>query len=318
MSKEKSKSGQRSEKPKGPKYSKDKGKPERKSAGKHSSKPFVKKAGAGGKFSNKPDQRGPRPKQPKLRLRGGAVQHLWGQHAVEALWLNPERTVHSLYLHDKAARDFASVIAEAGANNITRPEPQIVDRKVLDATLGAGAVHQGVLCEADPLPECFLEDELIAAAQSDSSLFLILDQVTDPHNVGAIIRSAAVFGAAGIIMQTRHAPGITGTLAKSACGGVEHIKLIYETNLGRACETLRSHGYQVIGLDERGTNGFGKVPPNSRRALVLGAEGKGVRPSIKEQCDELVALPTGGAISSLNVSNAAAVALYALKVAPTA
>ena len=140
----------------------------------------------------------------------------------------------------------------------------------------------------------------------------MLDQVTDPHNVGAIMRSACAFGADGLIMQKKHAPSFAGVLAKTACGAVEHINVAFETNLTRSLETLQNNGFFVLGLDEHGEITIGDADIPNKCVLVLGAEGTGIRRLIREQCDTLVRLPTTGPILSLNVSNAAAIALYAI------
>lgn len=236
---------------------------------------------------------------------------LFGIHAVQEAWLNPNRTVHDFYITEKMLDSFQDTLTEAQSRDIKRPKPQIIDRKFLDKKL-KGAVHQGIALLIDPLPEFFLQDLLIKTHKKFLSTILVLDQVTDPHNVGAIIRSASALGADGIVMQRRHAPDLNGVLVKVACGAVEHIPVVYEINLGRALESLRQAGYKALGLDEHTDVTLGKDVADMRTALVLGAEGKGLRPSIKEQCDMLAKLPTQGAIKSLNVSNAAAVALYAV------
>ena len=141
----------------------------------------------------------------------------------------------------------------------------------------------------------------------------MLDQVTDPHNIGAILKSSCVFGASALIMQDKHAPDLGGTLAKTACGAVEHVPVIYETNLTRCLELLQKEGYFAIGLDERGENDIAKLPDYKKMVLVMGAEGDGIRRLVREQCDVLASLPAEGPIPCLNVSNAAAVALYAVR-----
>jgi len=161
-----------------------------------------------------------------------------------------------------------------------------------------------------PLEEPVLEDLL--ARCGDDALVLALDQVTDPHNVGAVIRSAAAFGAAAIIMTERHGPADTGVLAKAASGGLEHVALVRVKNLARALDELGDMGFLRLGLDSGFAEPIEKVQPTLHTAIVLGAEGNGMRRLTREKCDLLVRLEAAGAIQSLNVSNAAAVALYAL------
>ncbi len=244
---------------------------------------------------------------------------LYGFHAVSEAWLNPARRIHKLFLLDQAAKGFESLIAEAKAAGLKRPAPQILEKRNFERLLPQGAVHQGVAIACDRLEECDVQDLIIRARDLPGrQVFLILDQVTDPHNVGAIIRSASAFGAAGIIMQKKHAPELTGVLAKTACGAVEHIPVAYETNLSRTIEVLKDNEFFVYGLDERGAQSISSLmqkpgnPDKSKIALVLGAEGPGIRQLVREHCDALVKLPTQGAIQSLNVSNAAAVSLFAV------
>ena len=180
--------------------------------------------------------------------------------------------------------------------------------EITDA-LPDGAVHQGLAMHAAPLPELDLAD--ILESNSKAPL-LFLDQVSDPHNVGAILRSAAAFGAAAVIVQDRHAPQVTGVLAKSASGALEVTPIIRVTNLSRALEETADAGYFRIGLAGEAELNLGQHTPSDKIVLVLGAEGPGMRRLTREKCDQLVKLPTREPISSLNVSNAAAVALYAL------
>lgn len=192
----------------------------------------------------------------------------------------------------------------------------MVDKTTLDHSTPPGSVHQGIGLNCQGLAEIDIEDIIRTneprIESGQRSILVMLDQVTDPHNVGAIIRSACVFGAAGLIMQKKHAPELTGVLAKTACGGVEHVPVAYETNLTRTLEKLQEAGYFAVGLDERGTVPIKNLADYQRLVLVMGAEGPGLRRLVKEQCDALTSLPTAGPISSLNVSNATAVALYAV------
>lgn len=237
---------------------------------------------------------------------------LFGFHAVREAWLNPARSVECLYLTDQAVQGFENVLSEAKKQGLKRPAPTMVDKMRLERVLPQGAVHQGVALCASPPQEYDVQDFIIESQGRARSVLAILDQVTDPHNVGAILRSASAFGIHGVIMQKKHAPTLDGVLAKTACGAVDHIKVAQATNLSRAIEELKEAGFFVYGLDERGPDIIGPVNAD-KVALVLGSEGDGIRRLIKESCDVLVRLPTGGAIASLNVSNAAAVAFFALR-----
>ncbi len=249
-------------------------------------------------------------KQEKKRVSQPAAKslnaNLYGVHAVTEAWRNPQRSIHALYVTEQALANFDT------SAPVKRPAPTIVQKEQLDKAFPQGAVHQGIALSCAPLEEISAQDLIIRAQNKDKSVILMLDQVTDPHNVGAIIRSAAAFGADGIIMQRKHAPEIGGVLAKTACGGVEHMPIAYETNLSRAIEDLQAGGFFVYGLDERGEQTIGQIKADGKSALVLGAEGAGLRRLVADHCDALVKLPTQPPIASLNVSNAAAVALYAL------
>lgn len=249
----------------------------------------------------------------------GGAKHmradLYGSHAVAEAWLNPARKIKALYITQNALEGFEETLAKAEALGLSRPAPSIMDKPQLDAATPEGAVHQGIALLCAPLPEMDVNELIIRERANSRSTLVILDQVTDPHNIGAIMRSACAFGAAGMIMQRKHAPDITGPagglLAKTACGALEHVPVVYETNLSRTIETLQEAGYFVYGLDERGQDIAG-MNIADRAVLVLGAEGPGLRHLVKEHCDALVRLPMDGPMPSVNVSNAAAVALYAV------
>lgn len=226
---------------------------------------------------------------------------LFGIHPVEAALSNPRRQVLRLSLTDNAQRRLAPVLAQ---RNLT---PQIVSPKDLDRRLGADTVHQGALLETFALPEPSLED-LAEAAQGRP--LIVLDQVTDPHNVGAILRSAAVFGAAGLVMTRRHSPPLDGTLAKSASGALELVPVTLVPNLSRALDELKELAFMVVGLDGEGDTQLEAIDWAQRVALVLGAEGKGLRQLTRETCDLLCRIQADGPLASLNVSNAAAVTLH--------
>lgn len=238
------------------------------------------------------------------------TEWLWGMHAVREAWVNPNRVIHSLLITDKNQK----TVEEWGiAKGLRRPKPDIVDRSIIDKRLPSNdAVHQGIAIQCDPLEEVFLSDIIIKSKSTDKMMIVILDQVTDPHNVGAILRSACAFGASAIIVQTRHAPESTGVMAKAACGAMEYVPIIREVNLSRAIDALKDNFFNVIGLDETGEN-ISTIQKSDYICLVMGAEGPGLRQKVKENCTSLLRLPTDGPVPTLNVSNATAVALYALK-----
>jgi len=225
---------------------------------------------------------------------------LYGVHAVEAALRNPARIIQRLLLTENAERRLAEAVRERGIA-VERVSPRELDRM-----LGADTVHQGAVAEVEPLPEPRLAD---IAEQAQGPL-LILDQITDPHNVGAILRSAAVFGAGALVMTRRHSPPLNGTLAKSASGALELVPVALVQNLARALLELGELGYTRIGLDGTGTELIEVAPLQGRVALVLGAEGKGMRQLTAETCDRVCRIGAAGPLASLNVSNAAAVALH--------
>jgi len=199
-------------------------------------------------------------------------------------------------------------MAHAAARGLSRPEPEVVDRAIVESLLPAGAVHQGLALDCAPLPVPTL-DQLLNQLP-ESACILVLDQVTDPHNVGAILRSAAAFGVAAAMVPNHHAPNVTGALAKSAAGAVEHVPMLRVPNLAQGLERLKTAGFWVTGLTEHSDHSLAAAVNAIRQAIILGAEGKGLRRLTADQCDLLVSLPTSGPLVSLNVSNAAAVALY--------
>jgi len=225
---------------------------------------------------------------------------LYGRHPVLAALANSERRIERLL----ATKE----VAERHAAEFAGKPLQIAAREEMAQRLPAGAVHQGVAVLVAPLEDAQLEDVL--ARCRDDALILALDQVTDPHNVGAILRSAAAFGAAGLLVTERHAPADTGVLAKAASGGLEIVPLVRAVNLARALEQLKDAGFWLYGLDERGDAAIGTLDLKGRVCLALGAEGEGLRRLTAEKCDRLVTIPTNAALASLNVSNAASIALY--------
>jgi 23S rRNA (guanosine2251-2'-O)-methyltransferase len=227
---------------------------------------------------------------------------LYGIHTVREALDNPRRRIHRMLVTRNALERLG--IADIAA----LPFPaEIVEPKVIERLTGSEAVHQGVAIETEPLTPKSLNK------LGDTPLVLVLDQVTDPHNVGAIIRSAVAFGAGALITTTRHSAHESGVLAKSASGALEHIDLIEVKNLASALDELYAAGFQTIGLDSDGPVELENSFTGEKIALVLGAEGKGLRQKTRETVSTLARLDMPGAIRSLNVSNAAAVALYAAK-----
>jgi 23S rRNA (guanosine2251-2'-O)-methyltransferase len=234
---------------------------------------------------------------------------IYGRHAVAAALANPARQVRRII----ALSDSAEAVASLLQGGAARPTPEILDRRALEALLPAGAVHQGVAIEAATLEAMDLEDLLRAIpAAGAPHILILLDQVTDPHNVGAILRSAAAFGALGVIVPEHGAPPVTGALAKAASGALEAVPLLRVTNLARCLERLKEASFWCVGLDSAAPQSLEALDLPPRIALALGAEGAGLRRLVRERCDFLAHLPTRGSLASLNVSNAAAVALYAL------
>jgi 23S rRNA (guanosine2251-2'-O)-methyltransferase len=233
---------------------------------------------------------------------GPGRPRFWGKHAVAAALDNPDRTVIRAW----ATREAAESMQFPKDLPLT-----LADAADLARLVARDAPHQGMVIEVEPLAEQWLDDVLADAPEG--SLLLVLDQVTDPQNVGAILRSAAAFGVAGIVTQDRHSPPEGGVVAKAASGALERVPWIRVVNLSRALDEIGEAGFWRIGLagDAEQTLAEALGPP--RVALVLGAEGPGLRPNTREHCDALAKLPIADAIESLNVSNAAAVALYAAR-----
>jgi len=228
----------------------------------------------------------------------------WGKHAVAAALDNPDRKVLKAW----ATREAANFMQFPPEMTVVMAEAPDLGRMVPH-----DAPHQGVVIEVEPLEEIWLADVLGEAPEK--AVLLVLDQVTDPHNVGAILRSAAAFGAIAIVTQDRHAPPESGALAKAASGALERIPWVRVVNLARALEEIAEAGFWRIGLAGEAKTELKDALGPPRVALVLGAEGPGMRSNTREHCDALAKLPISSAVESLNVSNAAAVALYAASVA---
>ena len=224
---------------------------------------------------------------------------------------NPERKLHRLLATPDVAKASVESLDEIRA---IRPLPslEVVERVEIDRLLPAGAVHQGLIALVDPLEPLTIEDVVRDGGQRPAAIVVVLDQVTDPHNVGACLRSAAAFGALAVVVPDRHAPEETAALAKAASGALERLPLVRVTNVVRALEDLKQAGFWIAGLAADGPRTLAEAALTGRVVLVLGAEGEGLRRLTREHCDHLVRLPMSGAVESLNVSNAAAVALYEL------
>lgn len=233
----------------------------------------------------------------------GPAYWLYGFHAVQAALDNPRRLLRRLLVTAEAASSIRI--------NTDKPaRPETVDRTALDRALPAGAVHQGVAALAEPLEEPDLDTVLDGLKDGQPATILLLDQVTDPQNVGAVLRSAAAFGAAAVIVPRHHAPPVTGVLAKAASGALEHVDLVRVGNLVQALERMAESGFWSVALEGEAKDELAGIDLGGRIVLALGAEGAGLRRLTRERCDHAARLPTGGPIAHLNVSNAAAVALY--------
>jgi len=237
-------------------------------------------------------------KNKSIKKTGGGLK-FWGRHAVEAALDNPNRVIKKI-----------SITREALATLEIPDDIAVVICDVADLgrVIPRDAPHQGMVADVDPLPDIWLGE--ILDQQSDRPL-LLLDQVTDPHNVGAILRSAAAFDAAAIITQDRHAPPESGVVAKSASGALEIVPWIRVVNLSRALDEIAEAGYWRIGLDGDASDELESAMGIGKLALVMGAEGEGLRQNVSAHCDTLARLPMSPRMESLNVSNAAAIALYA-------
>jgi 23S rRNA (guanosine2251-2'-O)-methyltransferase len=250
-------------------------------------------------------KRAPPPRQSRAKAREPAdgesrpsgLSRIYGFHAVLAALNAPRRRLVRLYATPAAAERLAAEIARRGV------ETRVVAPEEIAQRLPRDAVHQGVLLEAEPLSGLDLAD------LPSNGLVVVLDQVTDPHNVGAILRTSAAFAVDALVTTERHSPEFSGALAKAASGGLEHVPVVTVVNLARALEELGDLGYWRVGLDSEAPAVFAAEPLARPLALVLGAEDKGLRRLTREKCDALARLDLPGAIKSLNVSNACAIAL---------
>lgn len=245
------------------------------------------------------------------RAPAGGGLWLYGHHAVLAALDNPRRRVRRLVATGETSRTWAERFDTARA---TRPIPpaETLERVDIDRLLPPGAVHQGLAALVEPLDSIGIEDVARAGKAAETAVVVVLDQVTDPHNVGAILRTAAAFGALAVVVPDRHSPEETGALAKAASGALERIPLVRVVNVVRTLDELKEAGFWTAGLTADAPATLAERKLTGRTVLVLGAEGEGLRRLTREHCDFLVRLPMTGGMESLNVSNAAAVALYEL------
>ena len=244
---------------------------------------------------------------------GGKKMWLYGIHPVLAALANPRRRAVRVLLTTDAESSLGArldVLAQSHPSGL--PKPEILTRESIDRVLPRGAVHQGVAAQVQGLDDTDIEDICRATDGHDSARVVVLDQVTDPHNVGAVIRSAAAFGAAAVVLPERNSPGDSGVLAKAASGAVERVPLVRVVNLSRALSRLKQAGYWCVGLDGDAQTPINEADLTGKVALVMGAEGEGLRRLTREHCDLMVRIPINKGIESLNVSNAAAIALYEL------
>ncbi|OSQ36075.1 23S rRNA (guanosine(2251)-2'-O)-methyltransferase RlmB [Thalassospira mesophila] len=234
---------------------------------------------------------------------------LFGRHPVIMAIHNPQRTIHRIWTTENARDEVNYALQQAERTDVLVDNAGRID---IDQMLPPGAVHQGIAMHCAPLPQPGVEDLVAEYRDQDSATVLILDQVTDPHNVGAILRSAAAFGACAVIVPDRHAPQESGVLAKSASGALEVVPYIHAGNLARALETLKGANFWLAGMDGSADQTLAQAKLTGKVGIVMGSEGDGLRRLTRDNCDFLVKLPMTDRIESLNVSNAAAVALYEL------
>lgn len=267
--------------------------------------------GSKGKPQHKTTHRAERPQgEPRHRHAPAALapKHkngffLFGRHAVEAALKNPERECIRLLGTTKALQ--ASGLTAVRPN---LPVEIVEDDQVLRSAVPADSPHQGVLMEVRPLPGLDIMD--LEPVAGDKNIILMLDQVTDPHNVGACLRSAAALGARALITQDRNSPSESGVLARTAAGGLEMLPWVRAANLAQSLEALKDMGYWHVGLDGHTDDEIGSLSMGDNIVIVMGSEGKGLRPLVRKHCDAIAKIPMSGKVESLNVSNAAAIALY--------
>jgi 23S rRNA (guanosine2251-2'-O)-methyltransferase len=230
---------------------------------------------------------------------------LYGLHAVGAALANPRRKLHRVVLTARAAENL-------GTKLLGRVRVEPADADAISRLLPPGAVHQGAALSCDPLPGADLE-AILASGSGGRRIVLVLDQLSDPHNVGAILRTAAAFGVSAVVVQDRHAPPQSGALAKAASGALETVPYVEVVNIARALDQLAEAGFWRVALAGDGKEALARATSRGDVALVLGSEGDGIRRLVREHCDTAAFIPIESAVESLNVSNAAAIALYEIR-----
>ncbi len=254
----------------------------------------------------KPDRKANRSHPPRtghaMRPAGASGLWLYGIHACLAALGNPKRQIHNILVTSHSADLIADKLTPE------RPTPQVVDRAHLESVLPADSVHQGLALLCNPLPNPNLAD--LIAGTADNSTLLVLDQANDPRNIGSVLRSAAAFGADAVVVPDRGTPESTGAMAKAAAGALETMPFVRVTNLARALRSLKDAGYWCVGLDGRAHQTLAETEMTGRTAIVMGAEGSGLRQLTAETCDYLAKIPISGQMESLNLSIAASIALY--------
>ncbi len=261
------------------------------------------------KPTGKPAEKPGRPAGKPVSRREPEGEWLYGLHAVQAALANPHRKLGRAVLTPRAQETI-------GAKLLDRVQVEIMEPGAIDRLLPAGAVHQGAALEARPLKSRDLA-EILEESHGTRRIVLVLDQLSDPHNVGAILRTAAAFGVTAVVVQDRHAPPQSGALAKAASGALDLIPYVEVVNIARTLDELAERGFWRIALAGDGESSLAQAAPSGDVALVLGSEGAGIRRLVREHCEVAAFIPISKTMESLNVSNAAAIARYELRRAGT-
>ncbi len=243
-------------------------------------------------------------------LRSSANNHsciLYGRHPVISAIANQQRLINTIFCTKENCEELKKTCLQAQRDtNIIK----IIDKKEIEQLLPRDSVHQGFAAKVQPLPEYSIEEICDLAQNQNDCHILILDQVTDPQNIGAIIRSCVAFNTLALIVQDKNSPAESGTMAKASAGMIEYLPICRVTNLSRAIEQLKQVGFWTIGMDGYATSTIGEIKKGGKNAIIMGSEGKGMRRLVEESCDITVRLPISPKVESLNVSTAAAIVLY--------